>query len=408
MVCGVAKGLAERIGVPVLLLRTIFVAAFIASPLSVLVYLLLSISIPSEVKVVSNLRLLNANENLQPRERFEQLSQLLSERIIGNQPRRPALFAIGLFGFAMLLEFLGVSGHSFYRAHPVLASLFNELSRLGYPAFYAGIAMLFLTWRKQRVPIPALTIPIRYRFSCDRGAGKMIGGVVAGVSEMLALDPVFLRVLFVLLNILTMGLAGAAYLIVWYVDRSDNESIFIAESDAATASHANIRPFFRFGFALLFLLLAFIQGTNAYRMFFFNEQLFVGTIMSFAGLSIVWKGLVGHKEQARIWIVGGAAFFFFGIYQLASMVGHLQISLAKSFEVAEMIIALSMVYLGGAALRGYTRSIAFVIAGIFAFSSLLIATGFISQGYLLELARFYDFFYPLIFAGLGLWIAFER
>jgi hypothetical protein len=67
-----------------------------------------------------------------------------------------------------------------------------------------------------------------------------------------------------------------------------------------------------------------------------------------------------------------------------------------------------MVYLGFVAFRGYARSVAFVLASVFATSSLLITVGFIPTSYLMELVRFYGFFYPLIFGGLGLWIAFEK
>jgi hypothetical protein len=97
-----------------------------------------------------------------------------------------------------------------------------------------------------------------------------------------------------------------------------------------------------------------------------------------------------------------------GVYACVTNVAHLQIALVKDLEIAEIVVALSMVYLGFISCRGYARTVALAVASVFAASSLLIGVGFIPASYLMELVRFYGFFYPLIFGGFGLWIAFEK
>ncbi len=410
MVCGVAMGLAERYGLSAVVIRTLFVAAFVVSPIAALVYVLLSISMPSEVSVAGQLRLISPEMNLAPRERFERFSQLLLQRLLGKQSKHtvPAhTAAIGLLVFAALLELPRVEGITFYRMHPLVATLLNDISKVGTALFYLSIAIAFLFQWKQSYPIAAIINPVREKFIRDRGAQKMIGGVASGLSQVLELDPAYLRVLLIVLNILTMGLTGAAYLLVWYF-QLEKDGMTVTLPPKTSNSSARTHSAFRIVLAVSFILLAAIRIATEFRLFFFNESFFTGLAMALVGIALVWNGLGALQGRIKIWIVGGACVFFLGVGELTSAVAHIQLTTPERFEIAEIILALSMAYLGVVALHGYARRLGLIFSLVFAVAAMLIAVHFVPPGYLMELIRFYDFFYPILFAGLGLWIAFER
>jgi phage shock protein PspC (stress-responsive transcriptional regulator) len=411
MICGVTIGLAERYGVPATLVRAIFIAAFLATPFAILLYLLLSLSIPSEMSVAGKLRQFPVDMTLSSRERFENFSQLLVNRLLQKRATSwiPAhLLAIWLLILAALLELPRMENTILYLAHPMVPTFLHNLSLLGTSLFFACVAFLLLFQKKRTAPIPILELPKQDTFYCNRGAGKMIGGVVSGIAEVLEIDPAYLRVLLIILNFLTMGLAGAIYLLVWYLHRNKEDVAVISDTELPPRQPDQLSPMFRIGIALLFLLLAGIHLSTEFRFFFFNESFLEGMALSFVGIAFVWHSLATLRSREQLWMVGGSAIFLLGIYQGITNIAHLQISTAKEFEIAEIILALSMVYLGFVVLRGYARSLTFGIAGAFALSSLLIAVGIIPTIYLTELIRFYSFFYPIIFAGFGLWIIFEK
>ncbi len=410
MLCGVAIGLAERYGLHVTLVRTVFITAFIAAPIAIFLYLLLSLSMPSEINVAGTLRLAPADATLPPGERFENLSELLSTRLLETRasPWVPSyLPGIWLLVFAVLLELPHMQSIIPYHARPIAALFTDDLSLMGTSLFYISVALLFLFHKERPASVPVFESPVQYRFSLDRRAGKMIGGVVSGLSKILELDPAYLRVVLIVINLLTFGLAGAVYLLVWFLYRQRTSIVVIDDAENVSQHHA-LRPLFRFGIALLFLLLAAIHSATAFRLFFFNEIFVQGLVMALVGMALVWHGIRSLQTRSPIGVVTGASLFFLGIYWCVTNVAHLQISTGKNIEIAEIILALSMVYLGTVVLRDYARSLAFAVASVFALSSLLIALGFIPPVYLMELTRFYRFFYPILFAGFGLWIAFEK
>ncbi len=411
MISGVAIGLAERYGVRAPLVRAVFVTAFIAAPVTAFLYLLLAFSIPSEVNVAGKLRLLPLDLALSPRERFERTSNVLSNRLLETRTSQwvPAhTLPIWLLVFAAILEFPRIESIAPAVSHPMLASFVNGVSLWGTSLFCISMALLFLFQKEHPAPTPAFIIPNQYRFSVNRGPEKVIGGIVAGLSQILEVDPAYLRVLLIVVNIFTIGIAGAVYLLVWYLHRKSDNIVVISETEDLSILHVAPKRSFRISLAMLFILLAGIHLLNAYRIFFFNESLFQGAAMSLVGMVLVWHGIGAFRKRDPLWLLGGASVFFIGVYIGVTNVAHLQIPIAKDLEIAEIIVALSMVYLGFVAFRGYARSVAFVVASIFAVSSLMIAVGFIPTSYLMELVRFYGFFYPLIFGGLGLWIAFEK
>ncbi len=309
MICGVAIGLAERYGVPATLVRAIFISAFLATPFAVLLYLLLSLSTPSELSVAGKLRLLSIDSDFSNQERFSALlANRLEKRSSPWVPRH--VLALWLLIFAALLELPRMENAILYLAHPIVSTLVHNLSLLGTSLFYTCVAFLFLFQRKRTPAIPILELPKQDTFSCDRGAGKMIGGVVSGISEVLEIDLAYLRVLLIVLNFLTMGLAGAMYLLVWYLHRSKEDVDVISDTELPPSSPDPLRFGFRIGIAFLFLLLAGVDLSTEFRFFFFNESFLEAVAMSLVGIAFVWHGMTAQKERDQLWIVGGATIFF--------------------------------------------------------------------------------------------------
>jgi phage shock protein PspC (stress-responsive transcriptional regulator) len=411
MICGVATGLAERYGVPTAAVRVAFIAAFFASPFAILAYLLLTLSMPTEISVVGKMRLASSDRPRSPRVRFEQLSQLLVDRLLEQSSSRllPGyLLSIWLLLFAVLLELPRIGSSGAYIAHSYAGTLIGNLALYGTPLFYLSIAALLLfDWKRSERSI-ALEVPTRKKFTCELGPAKMIGGVASGISEVLGLEPAYIRILFIVLNILTMGLAGAAYLMMWYLYKRKNEAAI--EPVTIDDSYSPERSFhiFRICLTVLFIILAGAHSVTRSRLFFFNEASLQGLMMCLSGIAIVWSGLRTSHIHDKFWVAGGSLVFFSGVYELVSTIAHLQISTSEGFEVAEILIALSLAYFALVSLQDYARWLGLGLAGVFALSAILITTHFIPPIYLSELLRFYDFFYPLIFAGLGLWIVFDR
>ncbi len=411
MICGVAIGLAERYGARVWLVRTVIVTAFLASPIAVLVYLLLALSIPSERNVAGHLRLVTSAQARYPHERFELLSRLLVARLLGKDSKFSApspVFGFVLFVLAGVLELRHLGGSAFFTMHSIGAGVSDDFSEIGTPLLYLSLASLFL-WGQSKLPSQVvMSIPDRDRFTLEHGSGKMIGGVVSGIAPVLELDSAYLRAALIIVNILTLGLAGAAYLLIWYLQRAKPYSTAPHGLFDSSDSSDKRSPAFRFAVASVFLILALIDISTNRHLFFFNQTFVQGLVMTIFGIALVWHGAKALRDHSALHLIGGASIFFFGFYELVSSTAHLQVSIPNSFEVSEIIFALSILYYAVISLRGHSRTLAIWIAGMFALSALLIAIHVTPPIYLIELVRFYGFFYPLIFAGLGLWITFER
>ncbi len=99
--------------------------------------------------------------------------------------------------------------------------------------------------------------------------------------------------------------------------------------------------------------------------------------------------------------------FLSGIYFFASAIGHIQLDSIDRFEIAEIIAAISLAYLAFASLSSHARMLALLCALTIAAGAAMIAFHITPPEYLAAIIRFYEFFYPIIFAALGLWITFE-
>ncbi|HZK75502.1 MAG TPA: PspC domain-containing protein [Candidatus Kapabacteria bacterium] len=419
MIAGVATGLAELYRLPVALVRIFFIVTVLVSPIIVLLYLLLAIAMPDEENIASLLRFSISETESLPRERFERISKRLLERLVNTTSSHAiptTLLAIALLFVAALLELPRAEGDSFYFLHPFLTSLYSDVSRFGVELYYLAIAALFVFgWQRHEPDIVFETVP-RPRFSLDQSPAKMIGGVASGLSRVVSLDAAYIRVMFILLNILTLGVVGAGYLLVWYLERAkrrhekeeamtDSElSATVGLEGTTTRMNGSLRA------AIIFLLivLAAIHFATEFRLFFFDEPFMEGIGMALIGIGLVWHGLEHFRIRSTLWLLGGASVYFAGVYFLAAAVGNIQIASVERFEIVEIIAAISLAYAGLVALRNQAQRVMLWLALIVAISAGMIIFHITPPGYLAAIVRFYDFFYPIIFAGLGLWIAFER
>lgn len=418
MISGVAIGLAELYRVPVTLVRVFFVVTVLVSPVIMLLYLLLAIAIPDEEKVASLLQLYTPKAALPPRERFERFSKLLVQRLVNPSSTHAApttVLAVGLLILAAILELPRAEGTSFYFIHPFLTTLYTSVSQFGMAIFYLSVTAIFLFgWRQQEPSVILATEP-RARFVLEGGSAKMIGGVAAGLSRVIGLDAAYLRVILILLNFLTLGIVGAGYLLVWYLEqarlkRSPKEEVAAPEQSPELPIHgrASMNAGLRAAIALLLIVLAFVHVATAFRLFFFNEPFVLGIVMGLIGIALVWQGLKLPHNRNLLWLLCGASVFFSGVYFFASAIGNIQIAAIERFEIIEIIGAISLAYAGLVSLRNDAQTMMLWLALIVALSAAMILLHFTPPAYLAALIRFYDFFYPIIFAGLGLWIAFER
>src|ERR1019366_3274409 len=101
--------------------------------------------------------------------------------------------------------------------------------------------------------------------------------------------------ILILLNFLTLGLVGAGYLLVWYLEQSkikQSAEEEIAELRQSPAPHAHGRASMNAGLrvaiALLLIVLAFVHVVTEFRLFFFNEPFVLGIVMGLIGIALVW------------------------------------------------------------------------------------------------------------------------
>ncbi len=409
LISGVALGISELYGIPVVLVRLLFVVGLLAAPVIALLYILLTISIPDEEHIVSNLTVELPASYATPRERFEASSKILFDRFIGQRSGRlwpTQAIAISLLIFAAILELPRVEGDSFYYLHPVLTIIFSDIAQWGSVLLYCVLAVtMFVAWKR---PASSVRLSNISRTPSDTDSTKMIAGIASDLSQRLDIDPAYLRVLFLFLNFLTVGLAGVAYIVLTYLRRrhSSQEREPQIQEYANTPKEGGAGARILLGF--FFLLYVVLQIATQYRLFFFNEVFTTGMIVLLIGLMISSQGFSSKRETSALLSIGGAGIFLTGIYLLAVSIGRIQVTIAGQFEIEEIIAGLSIVYYAITMLSAKAREIGVVLAVICIIASILIHVNLVPPRYLVAIAQFYSFFFPVIFAGLGLWITFEK
>ncbi len=411
VITGVTKSLAERYRVSVVLLRTGLVAFTLVSPVVLLLYLLLSIAIPDEERVASQLSEWPHAAGLSGRKRFEHFTSRLIRRFSPVKASRTTWISLALLFFAAILELPRSEGTAFYWTHPILTSIGEVVSNVAPIVFYLSLALLFVIVWIPRESLVVFPLSERDRFLPDCGPAKMLGGIASGLSRTIGIDAAYLRVLLILLNIFTLGLVGIGYLILWYLERSKNASLS-DESDSKPAQEPTTGSskvfFFRVSVAVLVGLLGIIYIATEDRWFFFNRSLFQGGIMVLVGLAFVWREIRRSPSQSIFGLLVGAVIFLSGIYSFASAVGNLQIGSVDRFEILAIIGAIAFAYIALVTLRAEARTLGLLSALVLAVCAAMIGLHVTPPEYIAAIVRFYDFFYPIIYAALGLWISFDR
>ncbi|HEY3875332.1 MAG TPA: hypothetical protein VGM92_07630, partial [Candidatus Kapabacteria bacterium] len=228
--------------------------------------------------------------------------------------------------------------------------------------------------------------------------------VAAGFSEVLEIDPAYMRSLFILLNFYTLGIAGAAYLGVWYVQRKKFAGDIRSENNIPSF----IFPGFRSVLFTAILLFVVITALSQYRIYFFNTVLLQSIAFVAAGLFSVWMGLRDALSREKAWVLFGSLLFLTGMYQLATNIASIHLSLSGRFEITEIIVALALGYYAISVLVAGARKAGLMLTLAVAISASLISLNIVPPRYLAELDHFYTFFYPIIFAAIALWVVFER
>jgi len=406
MISGVALGLAEYYGVPVSVVRWLFITGFFASPLVALLYLLLAISIPDEERVAARLQY-TADTDKPPSERFETFGNILLSRLIRRRPAiSPNLVAIVLLVFAAVLELPRAEGSAFYLMHPFVTWIDTSLSRIASIVFYCTLALFFIIPRRGPSTV-VLTQEPRDRFVPERSSRKSIAGIFAGISSAIEIEPAYLRVLFILLNFFTIGITGVLYLVVWYAYRG-KERVSEATPVSATSREASNGRRLQVMLSISFLLLAVFRLSTEFRLFFFNEPVLQGILFAAIGTAWVSNAFSSGRSKASMAVLAGSSIFFYGIYLIASAAGRVQLSVEQRIMVFEIIVAIAFLYFALMAVKQNVRRIALFLMAFCGVAAAMVAFDLTPPRYLSAILRFYDFFYPIVFAALGLWTAFEQ
>lgn len=407
MLAGVALALSEQWRINVGILRALFVVAAMVSPIVLLVYLFLALSIPTERAVVSLLSFM-PDDDVSGFARFSMFTSILLHRVRGRAPssRRRAV-AFALLMLTLLLELPRIGGQTDYQLHPIAEALGMLVSRYSSVVFYllaAVVAIASFPRAKNRI---ILQQERAEELRLTSGPQRTLSGLAGGLSRITGIDAAWLRAGLLWLNFLTVGIAGAIYLVTAYALRragrlQADDDLPVGEREDATAPSS-----FRLQAGALLVILAAIRLSTELRLFFFNEPFVRGLVLVALGMLFSRRAFTLSMGRS-IMLLAGAAIAFRGFYDLSIGSFHVQLSFGERWEVAYVIATLAVVYYALVALRGYALRVAMAIAGMGLLAVLLIATGITSERFLLALTSFYAFFFPLLFAALGLWVAMEE
>lgn len=402
LIAGVCRAIEGAYGVPVLLVRAICVVSFVVAPVTLVFYLLLALSIPSERSVLSALRLRVHEAGPVG---FSRLTSLLLDRTGARSaaPQAQQRLVVPLLLLATLLfELPHLQGTTFYQPHQLFEFTATTASRLASVVLYLLFATALLIRRsRNRTPIVLLT-GTWDRLILESSDTRSIGGLASGIARVTRLDVAWVRVFLIVLNLLTLGVIGGLYfLTVWLLRRAGRtQTEHIAPTPETISDDFDEGSIFTRIASGLFLFLAIIRLFTELHWFFFNESIIRGFVLGALGV-------IFTRRRSDPWLILSAILLFLGVYDLCAAIFHVQPSVAGWWEVSYLIATLSIVYYAVVSLRSEAARVAFGLAGASVIAMLLVATQMTSEPFLLALSQFYDFFYPLIFAGLGLWVAME-
>jgi phage shock protein PspC (stress-responsive transcriptional regulator) len=420
LVAGVTRGIAEYYQLNTVLLRVVFIMAVLAAPISLLIYLLLWVSIPGETMVLGDIRL-HAEGSETPAAHFDRFTHVLLHRTGITSEKRaigPQVFAFVLLAAAFVFEMPRLEGANFYYAHPALSSLYSTILRHAPAAFYLTVSFAFLAVdRLLPAPVVLLARPSQ-ELALEEGETKVLGGLMGGLGRATGVEPAILRVIFVLLNVLTFGAAGLFYLLLVWALRKEKRTVNSTPLEGgAIEKRGDVEPregrlptAMRVVVGFLFLVLALIRIATEFRIFFFNEPFFRGFVLLIVGLLFSLQA-VRHGARSsieKLWLLFGATVMLMGIYDLATAMFQVQLSFSDRFESIYVLGGLAFLYFSLVSLGRPRQKYGLAIAAMFFIAAGLVQFNVVPARFLLAMVQFYDFFFPVILAGFGLWLVMER
>lgn len=408
LIGGVALALHQHTGLSLHLLRLVFIAFVLTSNQAILLYLLLWLALPGERRVFASLSI--RDEIPSGRAGFEHVVDRLLDRLKPQERSRAisALLAFVLLFAAVLMQLSNLDRSGFAVEHPFLSTLLGTGERYGGILTYASLCLLFTVPAARHAATPRFQLPSTALLQLDRSPSRMLFGLMSGLARTLQLDPFVLRAIAVLLIPMTLGGVVVLYLVMvimlerrtedyrrTHVDREGD--VFLPRNQRWVVV------------ASLFVLFV-VRTASEFRWFFFNEPYVRGIVFIVLGMTLFLWGIRHWRTHLtmRVWLLVGPALVFFGIYEFSTAVFYVQLPFAARFQLGYLIAGTAFVYYAIVALRGRRVLYAVGLGVFFYFLVLVTQFNLIPSNGLLLLIQFYEFFYPVIFAGAGLWVVMEK
>ena len=410
MVGGVALALSERFGLPQTLTRIALGAIVISSPYGPLLYMLLWLAMPGERRVLPQLEL--SARFTRDASGFDTMTRQLLDRfrVIEGVKVISVLLAFVMLFFAVMLQLSHIHEAAFHAEHPLLSWALTTIDTMGGVIAYLALGALFIFTDVDRKPLVSFWQQPRPKLELDATSSRVIFGLMSGLARVTNMDPLILRVLAMLVSMLTFGVGAVLYVVVVILlDRRSKEIHPAHVHDlAATApkfSHKLLR-----GIGAIFFILAVTKFANAYRLFFFNEPYVHGVLHGILGIMIfAWAFRRWDQVSAsRLWMLLSPAIIFWAIYELTTALFYVQLPFVARFQVGYLIAGTVFIYYSLVALRGRPILYGISIGIFFYLMVMLIQFNVIPSSLLLLFVQFFEFFYPIIFAGAGLWVVMEK
>jgi phage shock protein PspC (stress-responsive transcriptional regulator) len=407
---GAALALSERFGLPLALTRITLGAIVISSPNGALFYLLLWLAMPGERRVLPQLELSAAfSKDVHG---FDTMSRQLLDRFkaVDGVKVLSVVLAFAMLFYAVMLQLSHIHEAAFDAEHSLLSAILTIIDQLGGVIAYLALGLLFVFTDVERKPLVSFWQQPRPRLELDATSSRVIFGLMSGLARVTNIDPLILRVLAMLISMLTFGVGAVAYVVaVILLDRRSKEihpaHVHDLTARAPKFSHKMLR-----GIGVIFFLLAVTKFANEFRLFFFNEPYVHGVLFGVLGVIVFswafrrWDSYSG----ARLWMLLSPAIIFWAIYQLSTALFYVQLPFVARFQVGYLIAGTVFIYYSLVALKGRPVLYGISIGIFFYVLVLLVQFNVIPSNLMLLLVQFFEFFYPVIFAGAGLWVVMEK
>ncbi|HET6510759.1 MAG TPA: PspC domain-containing protein, partial [Candidatus Kapabacteria bacterium] len=343
---------------------------------------------------------------------FDTMARQLLDRFKSTEGVRflSAALAFLMLFYALTLQLSHINEPGFHAEHPWLSWGMTMTEQMGGVIAYLALGLLFFFTDPTRTALAAFWQQPRPRLELDATSSRLIFGLMSGLSRVTNVDPIILRVLMMLVSMLTFGVGAVAYVVAVILLDKRSKELHPPHAHDVHARAPRFSPRLLRSIGVIFLILSVTMFATEFRLFFFNEPYIHGLLHGILGLMIfVWAfRRWDHYSGARLWMLLSPAMIFWAIYELTMALFYVQLPFVARFQVGYLIAGTVFIYYSIVALRG--RAILYGISiGIFFYLLvMLVQFNIIPSSLLLLLVQFFEFFYPVIFAGAGLWVVMEK